>query len=189
MHPPSETLKYLLRATDGEGKASPNPVASAGVRVRGDGVFAGSRRVGASAVSEVCRRNGSALPRDEWRDECAMSGATTPVGGSRLWSRNGYGHTFNTMAIPKIKATYSLDEDTVEMLERLARRWNTSKSDALRRVIRQSAASAAETPEDQPPALLAFQRAQRAAGLTESSANVWTHEVRASRHASFPRTK
>ena len=147
------------------------------MRVRGNGVFAGSRRVGASAVSEVCRRNGSALPSDDSR------------GGSRLWSRYGYGHTFNTMAIPKIKATYSLDEDTVEMLERLARRWNTSKSDALRRVIRQSAASAAETPEDQPPALLAFQRAQRAAGLTESSANAWTHEVSASRHASFPRAK
>ena len=41
-------------------------MASAGARVRGDGVFAGSRRFGASVVSEVCRRNGSALPRGEW---------------------------------------------------------------------------------------------------------------------------
>ena len=39
------------------------------------------------------------------------------------------------MAIPKIKATYSLDEPTVRKLEEIARKWETSKSDALSRLI------------------------------------------------------
>lgn len=106
-----------------------------------------------------------------------------------IWRSPEYGHTIHTMAIPKIKATYSLDQDTVEMLERLARRWNTSKSDALRRVIRQSAAASDDMPAGEPPALLAFQRAQRAAGLTETAANAWTRDLRAARKASFPRVK
>ena len=43
------------------------------------------------------------------------------------------------MAIPKIKATYSLDEPTVRRLEEIARKWETSKSDALSRLINQGA--------------------------------------------------
>ena len=42
-----------------------------------------------------------------------------------------------SMAIPKIKATYSLDEPTVRKLEEIARKWETSKSDALSRLINQ----------------------------------------------------
>ena len=41
------------------------------------------------------------------------------------------------MAIPKIKATYSLDEPTVKKLAEIARTWDTSKSDALSRLINQ----------------------------------------------------
>ena len=41
------------------------------------------------------------------------------------------------MAIPKIKATYSLDVETVRMLVHMARRWGVSKSEALRRAASQ----------------------------------------------------
>ena len=41
------------------------------------------------------------------------------------------------MAIPKIKATYSLDEPTVKKLAEIARKWDTSRSDALSRLINQ----------------------------------------------------
>ena len=50
-----------------------------------------------------------------------------------------YGHTLWSMATPKIKATYSLDEPTVRRLEEIARKWETSKSDALSRLINQGA--------------------------------------------------
>ena len=48
------------------------------------------------------------------------------------------------MAIPKIKATYSLDEPTVRKLEEIARKWETSKSDALSRLINLGADQAAD---------------------------------------------
>lgn len=50
------------------------------------------------------------------------------------------------MATTTIKATYSLDPDTVRLLERTARRWRVSKSEALRRAIR--AAALADMPND-----------------------------------------
>ena len=53
------------------------------------------------------------------------------------------------MAIPKIKATYSLDEGTARRLEEIARKWQTSKSDALTRLINQGAEMAAEPAEVQ----------------------------------------
>lgn len=43
------------------------------------------------------------------------------------------------MAISRIKATYSLDEATVRKLAEIARKWETSKSDALSRLINQGA--------------------------------------------------
>ena len=45
------------------------------------------------------------------------------------------------MAIPTIKATYSLDTATVRALEKLAKRWGISKSEVVRRAIRQAARS------------------------------------------------
>ena len=40
------------------------------------------------------------------------------------------------MAIPNIKSTYSLDVESVRVLEALAQRWKVSKSEVLRRAIR-----------------------------------------------------
>ena len=40
------------------------------------------------------------------------------------------------MAVMTIKSTYSLDVESIRMLEKLARHWNVSKSEVLRRAIR-----------------------------------------------------
>ena len=90
------------------------------------------------------------------------------------------------MATPKIKATYSLDVETVDELERLASRWQTSKSDVIRRLVRQGAAS---TSAEANRRIAALDRAQKALGLTQASADAWVREVRAIRKASFPRLK
>jgi hypothetical protein len=89
------------------------------------------------------------------------------------------------MTIPRIKATYSLDAETVAVLERLARRWDVSKSEALRRVIRASAS--AERVVDDEPSLAALSRAQRAANLTAATAAAWARHARAERRAAGTR--
>jgi hypothetical protein len=82
------------------------------------------------------------------------------------------------MAIPKIKATYSLDAATIRLLERVARRWGVSKSEALRRAIRASAAG-----DESDDATAALDRLQRSADLTASAAAGWARHVRAERRA------
>ena len=47
------------------------------------------------------------------------------------WPSPEYGTIFACMTIPKVKATYSLDAETTALIERLARRWAVSKSEAL----------------------------------------------------------
>ncbi|NJD19647.1 MAG: ribbon-helix-helix protein, CopG family, partial [Gemmatimonadetes bacterium] len=47
------------------------------------------------------------------------------------------------MAKMTVRSTFALDPGTVESLDRLARRWRVSKSDALRRIV--NAASAVES--------------------------------------------
>ena len=93
------------------------------------------------------------------------------------------------MAIPKIKATYSLDAETTALLDKLARRWAVSKSEALRRIIR-AAGSASESDKGQGSSrLAAFDRAQQSLGLTERVAAVWERQVRAERKASSRRAR
>lgn len=100
------------------------------------------------------------------------------------------------MAIPKIKATYSLDLETVGALERVARRWGVSKSEALRRAIHASDAAptappepgAAPQPEGEPnPRLAAFRRLQALMNLDRAKADAWIAEIRAEREASSER--
>ena len=98
-----------------------------------------------------------------------------------LWPRE-YGNILRIMAIPKIKATYSLDEETVRLLERLARQWDVSKSEALRRVIR---ASAAQPRVDD--ATAALDRLQQSLGMTEAVAAAWARHARAERRAGAKR--
>jgi hypothetical protein len=94
-----------------------------------------------------------------------------------------------SMTIHRIKATYSMDAETVRMLERLAKRWKTSKSDALRRAIR--SASAKEAPGQQDPSgrLAALGRLQDSLAITEGIVAAWTRHVRAERRASSPRRR
>lgn len=91
------------------------------------------------------------------------------------------------MAIPKIKATYSLDAETVGALERVARRWGVSKSEALRRAIHASVASApAEEAESEPnPRLAAFRRLQAIMNIDRAKADAWIAEIRAERDANL----
>ncbi len=86
------------------------------------------------------------------------------------------------MAIPKIKATYSLDTETVRILERVSRRLGVSKSEALRRAIHASATlhGSANAENER---LSALDRLQRTAGLDQSAARAWERKVRAERRA------
>lgn len=79
------------------------------------------------------------------------------------------------MATPSIKSTYSLDVETVRQLEAMARRWNVSKSEALRRAIR---AAASQQPPVGQEALEALQALQDTLGLTDKAAGSWEDEVR-----------
>ncbi|HRP88304.1 MAG TPA: ribbon-helix-helix protein, CopG family [Gammaproteobacteria bacterium] len=79
------------------------------------------------------------------------------------------------MATPTIKSTYSLDPQTVRDLERLARKYGTSKSDILRRAVQSLAA------QDASPAaegLLALEKLQTRIGLTAEKADAWVADVR-----------
>ena len=85
----------------------------------------------------------------------------------------------SSMAIPKVKATYSLDADTMRVLERTAKRWGISKSEALRRAIR----ALDRTPGKSEPES-ALDELQAGAGLTSAAATRWVKDVRAERRSS-----
>jgi hypothetical protein len=89
------------------------------------------------------------------------------------------------MASETIKGTYSLDVETVRALERLARRWNVSKSEALRRVIQASAAQAPRDAEHE--ALRALDELQRALDLSTGAAARWSARARADRRSASRR--
>lgn len=82
------------------------------------------------------------------------------------------------MAISTIKSTYSLDPQTVRDLERLARKYGTSKSDVLRRAVQALAAQEA-SPETQ--GLLALEALQQRISLSAEKAEAWAAEVRSER--------
>src|SRR5947208_2375220 len=84
------------------------------------------------------------------------------------------------MAIPTIKSTYTLDVETVRALEEMARRWDVSKSEALRRAIRAAAAEGRPLRAD---ALEALDRLQRSLGLSPVRGRAWAAAVRPERQA------
>ena len=85
------------------------------------------------------------------------------------------------MAIPKIKSTYSLDVETVRTLESLARRWNVSKSEVLRRAIRAAAGDENQRVKKKLEALDHWQASLEAQGVDFTA---WEREARAERRAS-----
>lgn len=88
------------------------------------------------------------------------------------------------MASITIKVTYSLDVPTVRSLERLARLWKVSKSEALRRAIRLAAERDADVETDP---VRALDRLQDEFGLDQAEAERWEKDVRAGRRASSRR--
>lgn len=87
------------------------------------------------------------------------------------------------MASTVIRTTYALDEETVRRLESLARQWNVSKSEALRRAIRAADAGPAATDAR----LKALDELQASMQLTREGAQAWVREVRAERRRSTSR--
>jgi hypothetical protein len=90
------------------------------------------------------------------------------------------------MATPTIKSTYVMDVGTMQALDRIARRWGVSKSEALRRAIRAAA-------EQQPPgsgeALRALDQLQRSLKLTPARARAWAQTIRGERRAASGRSE
>lgn len=76
-----------------------------------------------------------------------------------------------------VKSTYVMDIETADTLERLARDWHVSKSEALRRVIRSAAAAAA------PDRVSVFRQLQQAVKVNKAQAESWAESVRAERRA------
>lgn len=82
------------------------------------------------------------------------------------------------MALPTVKTTYTIDLETKSALDRLAARWAVSKSEALRRAIRQAAGASRVTDR-----LAALDALQRPARLTRDQAARWGKAVRDERQA------
>jgi len=76
-----------------------------------------------------------------------------------------------------VKSTFVLDVESAGALERLAHDWKVSKSEALRRAIKQAAA----VPASDRASVL--RRMQRAIGLSQADADHWVASVRAERRA------
>jgi predicted transcriptional regulator len=87
------------------------------------------------------------------------------------------------MASTVIRTTYALDEETIRRLDSLARQWNVSKSEALRRAIRTAGANAG-SPDDRLKALDELQASMR---LTHTRAQTWVRELREQRRRSTAR--
>ena len=82
------------------------------------------------------------------------------------------------MATTTIKSTYSLDVESVRTLETLARRWDVSKSEVLRRAIR---AVAAEEAGHRGGPLAALHRLQASVRDQGVDLDRWVSDVRAER--------
>jgi len=82
------------------------------------------------------------------------------------------------MATPTIKSTYSLDPRTVRDLERLARRFGTSKSEILRRAVD---ALARQEAQSEGQSLQALEELQKSVGLTTEQAEDWAAQTRRER--------
>jgi len=90
------------------------------------------------------------------------------------------------MATLTVRSTYALDVDTVRALERIARRWKVSKSEALRRVIK---FAAEQTGAEHNEGLQALDELQRSLGLTTVEARAWATRVLTERRASSARSE
>ena len=88
------------------------------------------------------------------------------------------------MAITTIKSTYSLDVETVRVLEALAQRWSVSKSEVLRRAIR---IAATEDAPNQSTTLSALDRLQASVRKRKVDVSRWASDLKNERRASARR--
>jgi hypothetical protein len=88
------------------------------------------------------------------------------------------------MATQTIRSTYVMDVETMRALERIARRWKVSKSEALRRAIRAAVEQPAEERRD---ALRALDELQRSLKLSPARARAWARAARSERRAASAR--
>ena len=84
------------------------------------------------------------------------------------------------MATPTIKSTYSLDVESVRALDDLARRWQVSKSEALRRAIR---SEASRQPARGGDALAALDQLLASLRSRNVDLDQWAREVESERQA------
>lgn len=87
------------------------------------------------------------------------------------------------MALMTIRSTYALDPETVHTLERLAKQWSVSKSEALRRAIHAAGGRQQGTAR----ALRALNMLQQSVNLSASQARQWVSETRTARRAASSR--
>ena len=88
------------------------------------------------------------------------------------------------MARMTVRSTFALDVNTSDSLERLARQWGVSKSEALRRAI--AAAAVVEAADSASDALNALESLQERLDLDRDKAERWIERIRAEREASGP---
>jgi hypothetical protein len=90
------------------------------------------------------------------------------------------------MAVTTVKSTYALDVPTVRALEEMARVWGVSKSEALRRAIREAAQRETGGVGD---ALGALEGLQRTLALTPAKVREWSSRVRLERRMASTRSE
>jgi hypothetical protein len=84
------------------------------------------------------------------------------------------------MAAHRVRNTYALDVETERSLGELARRWEVSKSEALRRAI---CAASVPTPAGGLTPIQSLDQLQRALALTPRRVARWVAATRAERNA------
>ena len=82
------------------------------------------------------------------------------------------------MAVHTVKTTYTVDAETKRVLDELAARWAVSRSEALRRAIRQAAGAAGVGDR-----LAALEVLQQQVVMTSGRARRWEQAMRAERRA------
>jgi len=83
------------------------------------------------------------------------------------------------MATMTVRATYALDPQTVSTLERLAKQWSVSKSEAIRRAVRDAAGRQGGANER----LEALKQLQASVSLSADQTRRWENRVKAERRS------
>jgi len=90
----------------------------------------------------------------------------------------------SSMAKMTIRSTFALDPETVARLDRLAERWQLSKSAALRRIVR--TAAAVDELDSAADAIAALDELHESSTLSAEEAEEWVRRLRAERAAGGP---